>query len=305
VIKLDGEKVDALEWISSGATYRNLQWFETTSFGGRAHPYAGPYAFEGHPNQFLAILSMSDLPLDHELRAGNSTITIGDMVENAKKEVNSREEVTWTLWALSHYLPPDAAWRNKLGESWSIERMVQQQTREGTQNAACGGTHGLFALAYARNMYLKKSGQPLRGVWLEADQKIRNYVEHARALQNSDGTFSSNYFRGQGYARDVETRLATTGHTLEFIVIAVPEKRLKEEWLRRAVQALTSDLIEHRAMPLDCGPLYHAVDGLAIYRDRTRPIPSSLAEETAPADEPADAEATTPDPAETASKPEE
>ena len=101
-IKLGDKKVSAIEWMSNGAKFRGDNWFEKTQYGGRAHPYSYAYAFEGHPNQFLAILSIANLPRDHTFKAGNDTITIADMVRHAQAEVNSSEEITWTLWALSH-----------------------------------------------------------------------------------------------------------------------------------------------------------------------------------------------------------
>lgn len=269
-IKKDGRKVSAIDWIADNPTYRNEPWFQTTQYGGQAHPYSQPYLFEGHPNQFLAILTMSNLPLDFKLKAGNETITIADIVNNSKMEMNDQEEITWSLWALSHYLSPDSQWTNKYGEDWSVERMVRIQTRESVDDAACGGTHGLFAMSYARNVY-QKTGRPLRGVWLEADQKIRRYVESARSLQNSDGTFSDDFFRGRSSSSDFTTTCASSGHTLEFLMMALPQKRLKESWVRRGVAAMSQGLIDHRREPLECGPLYHALSGLVLYRLRTFP----------------------------------
>lgn len=269
-IKKNGQKISAIDWIADNPTYRDEPWFQTTQYGGQAHPYSQPYLFEGHPNQFLAILTMSNLPLDFKLKAGNETITIADIVNNSKMELNDQEEVTWSLWALSHYLSPDSQWINKHGEDWSVERMVRIQTRESVDDAACGGTHGLFALSYARNVY-QNTGRPLRGAWLEADQKIRRYVESARSLQNSDGTFSNDFFRGRTSSYDFTTTCASSGHTLEFLMMALPQKRLKENWVRRGVAAMAQGLIDHRREPLECGPLYHALSGLRLYQLRTFP----------------------------------
>ncbi len=270
-IKQDGERVKAIDWISQGALFRGEPWFQKTRYGGRAHPYSTDYAFEGHPNQFLAILAIAEVPKEHTIiTAQGETITIADMVRHAQMEVSSREEITWTLWALSHYLEPNTRWQNKYGEQWSIEQLVQMQTQEPVENAACGGSHGLFSLTYARNTYLK-TDRPLRGVWLEADQKIQRYIREARAYQNSDGTFSTDYFSGSGHSYQFETRLNTSGHTLEFLTLALPKERLKDQWIRRAVHAISKDLIDHRRSPAECGSLYHAMDGLVIYRQRTRP----------------------------------
>jgi hypothetical protein len=272
VIKQNGVKVNALDWIASGPVYKEQPWFEKMPYGAHAHPYNNvPYAFQGHPNQFMAYMTLCDLPRDFKFKTSSGEMaTITDFINGAQMEVNDREEVTWTLWFLSHYIEPDAHWINKDGQPWSMERLVQIENGKVVTSAACGGTHGLFALAYARNAY-RESGRPLTGAWFEADQKVQRYVEEARANQNSDGTFSSNYFQGPGYSTDFVKRIGTTGHILEFICVAVPQSRLQEEWVRRAVTALAHDLAENRATAAECGALYHAVDGLSIYRTRVWP----------------------------------
>ena len=271
LIKHQGEKVRALDWISNRATYKGTAWFQKTAYGGRAHPYTADYAFEGHPNQFLAILAWAGVSREHRfILPTDETITVADLVRNAQSEVNTAEEITWTLWALSRYLEPDETWQNKYRQRWSIEHLVRIQTEASVYSAACGGTHGLFALAVARNEYLK-TGRPLRGVWLQADQKIRRYIREAQAYQNRDGSFSSNYFQSGGYSPDFQTRLNTSGHTLEFLAVGLPEEALNQQWVRNGVHAVARDLLEHRDKPIECGSLYHAVDGLIIYRDRTWP----------------------------------
>ena len=262
-----GRLINAVDWISQNQTFNGKRWFQKTRYGGRAQPYTKDYIFEGHPNQFLAMMALAGYPLDHKLTTGDSPITVRDLVENAKKEVNSRDEPTWTLWSLSHYLGPDATWTNKYREAWSIERLVSLQTRAPTGNAACGGTHGLFAVAIALNTY-KKTNRPLRGVWMQAEQRIRRYTAIARSTQNFDGSFSSQYFRSRGYSRKFARRLNTSGHVLEFLMLSLPKKRLNEAWVRKAVASVANDLIANRHVPAEPGALYHALDGLILYRQR-------------------------------------
>lgn len=266
-VKHNGTAVSGLNWISTGPTFDNVRWFEATEHGGRAQPYSRPYAFEGHANQFLAILSMSGLELDHEFQTATGSITMEDMLKHAQKTIDIKDEVTWTLWALSRYLPPNAQWRNAKGELWSIERLVRIQTEKPIQGSPCGGTHGLFALAHARNIYLRQ-GKPLRGVWLEAEYKLRKYINTARMQQNSNGTFSTNFFRGREYNADFNKRMASAGHILEFLMIALPQEELQEQWVRRGIEATARDLLQNRKAYVRCSPLYHAVDGLTIYLDR-------------------------------------
>jgi hypothetical protein len=270
LIQVDGQKLSAVDWLSThGATFQGEPYFQKTEFGGRGHSFTKPMYFEGHPTQFLAYLSTCGLSLDFPIKSGDATLTVGDIVRDAQKQIRTGDEPGWTLWALSSYLPPDATWENKSGEAWSIERLVRSQTYEPVTTAACGGTHGLFALTWARGQYLKTE-QPLRGVWLEADQKIRRYVEEARTLQNPDGSFSVDFFKGRRAVREAKDRLAASGHTLEFVVLALPESRLGEPWVRSGVSSLTRDLLETRKQALEPAPLYHAIDGLILYRDRVR-----------------------------------
>jgi hypothetical protein len=267
-IKVNGEKVSALNWLTERRSYKGQPIVEHTPHGGRFHTFTEPYAFEGHPNQFLAIATMSELSVDF---AFNTTVggqvTIQDMINHAKADVNDREEITWTLWALSRYLPVDSEWFSAAGEPWSIERLVQIQTYANPTDAACGGTHGLFALSLARNSYLA-TGKPLRGIWLEADQKIKRFIAKSKSLQNEDGTFSTEYFKGPGESSDFGKRIATSGHILEFLMVAAQDDQLQQEWMQKAVFAVANDLVENRKAAADCGPLYHALHALVLYRQR-------------------------------------
>lgn len=265
-----GEEISGIEWITSGVTFDGMPLWEATPHGGRGHPFTRPYAFEGHPTQFMGYMTMANIPLEYEVRTPTKIITIRDIINDAKMQVHEGVEITWTLWALAHYEEPDAQWFNAAGEPWSIERLVRLQINEPVTSGACGGCHGLFALAYARNMYLS-TGKPLRGVWFEADQKIKQYILQAQALQNADGSFSTNHFNGPGYSDDFATRIATSGHQLEWLMIALPQSKLKEQWVRNGIGNVARDLVNNRHVASDCGPLFHGMHALVVYRQRTVP----------------------------------
>lgn len=271
-VRVGNKYMPAIDWLSTAnPVYQGKHLFEVTQHGGRTHPYVEPYLFEGHPNQFLGILTMSNLPKTHTFVANTGQkITIEDIISNAKKEVNSREEITWTLWFLSHYLEPDAEWYNADGEFWSIEKLVQIQTRANVRTAACGGTHGLFALAFARNNYMRRANQPLRGVWLEADQKLQRYTAEAKAIQKSNGSFPTKYFQGYGEPEDFEDRIKSSGHMMEWLMISVSDEELKQPWVRRGIYYVAYQILANRNAQADTGPLYHALDALVLFRDRMK-----------------------------------
>lgn len=221
------------------------------------------------PLSFLRLLSQSNLPTDYQFHVQGKVVTLNDLVNNTMKEVNTKEEVTWVLWALQHFLSSDASWTNQLNETWSIERLVQMESNAPVVGAPCGGNHRLFALTRARDKYLASGGR-LRGAWFQADQKIKQHIELARSLQNGDGSFSSDSYKGPGHTNDVNKRFNTTGHTMEFLSISLPKERLNEPWVRNAIWMLSRELIIHRDTKIDCGPLFHSLDALILYRERIR-----------------------------------
>lgn len=282
-LRHQGRPVNALEYMSNKAHFKGAYWFEKTAYGGRAHPYNGTmWDFEGHVNQTLALIAMSNPSLDHKFEVrGGETVTMQDMVNHAKMMVNTKEEITWTLWFLTHYVDQDEEWTNAYNQYWSMEELVAHQNRFEPTRAPCGGTHGLFALAYARNAYLQKHGQ-LRGAWLEADQKLQRYIATAKSMQNRDGSFATGFFKSSGYSREVEERLKTSGHMLEWLMMALPKAELEKTWVESAVNAVAVDLIRSASQSAECGALYHSLHALVLYRQRMMPEsvphPETLAE---------------------------
>ncbi len=266
-------------------------YFESTAYGGRAHPYVVSFAFEGHPNQFLAILSMSDLPLTHRFKVSDSQkpgaekfVTMADMVRHAQMDIHvgNPNEVAWTLWFLANYIEPDAKWTDKSGTPWSMEQLVTVQTNAplfagGKDVAPCGGTHGLFALACACNSYQQKFGK-LDGAWLRARQKLDQHIQFAQNMQNRDGTFSSAFFRASEWSAEMGPRFKSSGHMLEWLMMALPAEQLEQQWVKNAVSRVANDLIYWQNAPLkpaETGAMYHAVHALVLYRNRIEP-PTSV-----------------------------
>ncbi|HET6425634.1 MAG TPA: hypothetical protein VFG20_18235, partial [Planctomycetaceae bacterium] len=276
-VRVGTEKMPAIEWVATMEPQFDRQpLLLKTQHGAKFHPFTRPYAFEGHPSQTLALMSESKLPLDYKFKIGNETVTISDFLNSTMMEVNPREEITWVLWALINYVKVDTQWVNQWGQAWSIESLVQHQVRARVEGGPCGGNHGLFVLVRARDKYLA-DGRPLRGVWLEADQKIQRYVQIARSLQNQDGSFSSEFYEGRGHSRDMNERFNTTGHTFEFLSIGLTNAQLNEPWVRSAATVLANELYQHRRAQPDCGPLYHSLNALMNYRDRLRPPQPAVA----------------------------
>ena len=140
--------------------------------------------------------------------------------------------------------------------------------------AACGGTHRLFGLTWAYHLHLKRGGKK-EGVWKDTADKLQFYKERAHSLQNPDGSFSTDYFKGPAKKADPQLRIGTTGHTVEWLSLAMTDEELKSRWMQEAVHALAMMILNMGDQSVESGSLYHAAHGLHLYYDRMfgRPAP--------------------------------
>ena len=119
----------------------------------------------------------------------------------------------------------------------------------------------------ALNQHLSNGGE-LTGVWEQADEVVQKAIDDARRWQNPDGSLSTNYFRRPGSSPDLAIGLGSTGHVLEFLVLAMNDDQLSEPWVSRAADHLCELCDQTREVQLECGALYHAIHGLVLYRER-------------------------------------
>jgi hypothetical protein len=266
-LTLSGERIYAIRWLSkTDPRYKGEPLLNPSVHGAYFHPYSTPAIFEGHQGQFLALLSETKLPLTHKFTIGVKEYTLQDFINHTKETINGQGELTWILWGLQQYVDPDEIWRTKQGESWSIEELVRREVEADIIGAPCGGNHRLFALTRSRDRFIQKWKRPF-GVWASADQRIQEYIEKAKSLQNPDGSFSGNFYRNNNQPVDTNRVLTTTGHTLEFLAIALPERRLAEPWVQNAVSKLCDALNDFKSKQ-EIGPVYHSLDALILYQER-------------------------------------
>lgn len=242
---------------------------------------------QGHPDQWLGYLSQcgvaggpqgrGGIPLDTRLVVAGRERSVGDLLAQAKHDIRPGQEATWTLMALATYLPTTATWTAGDGEPWSVERVVEMESEADIFGAACGGAHRLYALAVARAARRAEgaaaadetaSGDDAGAGWSAAERVLEDCIDRARRFQQADGCFSIHSFDRPGTSPDVGARLSATGHVFEVLAVALDDERLREPWVTRAADRLTTFLEQTADVAVECGGLYHACHGLAIYRRR-------------------------------------
>ncbi len=273
VADAEGKEVSAVDHLLNGGGMRGwtvevIDHEATGEKGLRAILEQGSRTGQGHADQWFAVLAQCGLPQDQVIRVGSQSVTMSDFVTQVMADIpmNLEREYSWTLIGLTSYLPTDYQWEVD-GDEWSIQRLVQIESEHELAVSACGGSHRLIGLTMALNQHLQQKG-PVEGPWKAAESRIQAAIQRAREYQNPDGTFSTNYFARPGRSADLAENLGATGHTLEFLVLAMSDDQLQAPWVKRSVLRLCEIFRNTRGVPLECGALYHAAHGLALYRTR-------------------------------------
>lgn len=229
---------------------------------------------QGHPDQWLGYLSQTGLTPEDTITVAGQPHKIRELMTQAQWDLTPGLEATWTLMALSHpdFWPTGERWTARNGETWTLERLAEMEAKAPVVGGSCGGTHRLYALAVMVNRYRLENNvtdpQALTGGWAVAHRRVREFMDQAQRQQNSDGTFSGNYFARPGEATKIDDRIGTTGHIFEFLTAAMTDAELQQPWMLRACERLVTLMEFAQDESLDCGGLYHAAHGLLLYRER-------------------------------------
>ena len=285
-------KVNAVGWMCYNQPCHGEQLFYLDR--GTLVARRGP-GLQGHLGQFLAIVAQSHVPADFPMQVGGKKFTLQDLINHEKSDCREGEELTFKLIGLSHYLDSDAEWTTTNGQKWNIPRLIREELKQPILRvAACGGNHRLMGHSYA--LYKRrKQGKPIDGQFLRAEKFIADYHRYTWGLQNADGSFSTRWFEGREAKPDLDRRLKTTGHTLEWMAFSIPEEQLQAPRMVKAVNYLVDLLAKNSNREWEVGPRGHAIHALRIY-DRRLFKPRDLVTPTStPTEPPAAAKAKAPE----------
>ncbi|MFM7034509.1 MAG: hypothetical protein ACKOYJ_04845 [Planctomycetia bacterium] len=261
-----GDLVNAIGWMNMGGRCHGQVMLVAS--GDRLTALQG-VGVQGHSAQYLAILAQCRVSKNSPITVQSKTFTLADLIEEEKLACRSGTELTFALIAMAHYLPSDATWTSREGEKWSLPRLVEEEIAQPVRGAACGGTHRLFGLSYGCQRRLKATGA-LDGVYLRADKYVRDYQNLAlKKLQNRDGSFSTEWFKYPADREDdIDRKVQTTGHILEWLVSSLDQERLYESRVVAAAEFLAAALASEPSREWKIGPLGHALHALTIYQER-------------------------------------
>jgi hypothetical protein len=261
-----GDLVNSIGWMNMGGRCRGQVMLGTD--GERLVAMRG-VGVQGHAAQYLAILAQCRVALNSPITLQSRSFTVADLVAEEQLACRAGTELTFALIGLAHYLPTDSVWTARDGGEWSLERLVAEEIEQPIRGAPCGGTHRLFGLAYACQRRVRATGG-LDGHYRRADQFVRDYQDFALTkLQNRDGSFSTEWFKYPADREDdIDRKVQTTGHILEWLVGSLDQQRLYEPRVMAAAEFLSAALLREPSREWKIGPLGHALHALTIYQER-------------------------------------
>jgi hypothetical protein len=263
-VAVGNKTFSTIAWIAGNNACRGQRPFEEQN--GRINARSG-VGLQGHQGQLLAIFSLCDVPTNYSLYAGEKEYSVKDLIETEMLACQSGQELTFTLIGLAHYLDTDAEWKNAQGETWNFERLIREELAQPIVGAACGGTHRLMGYSHALRKR-RAEGKPITGQWKRADIYTQDFINYAYRLQNRDGSMSTDWFEGREDNGDMDRKIQTTGHMVEWLLTITPDSQLQNPRLVSAIQFLSSTMYRERGHDWSIGPKGHALRSLAMYYER-------------------------------------
>jgi hypothetical protein len=243
------------------------------------------YGLQQRPGQFLAVLAQSGVPKDYEIRVGEHHGTVADLVEYEKLDCRKGTDLSARLIGLAFYVEANQTWKNQLGETWSIERIVEEELDRKVTGGKTELTDQLLGLSYTVDRRLRQK-LPLEGQFVRARDYISKFQNYAFELQNPDGSWHPRIFVLKGTSNDKVGLLRSNGRILEWLAMSFPKDRLDDPPVVSSV-AYVLGLLNSRnsrrgstsMTAAEMVDRMHALRALSIYdqryfkpRDRQEPV---------------------------------
>jgi hypothetical protein len=260
-----GRLVTSVGWLCYNKPCKGQMLMHVTREGQLRAKYG--VGLQGHLGQLLAMLAQCRVSTNYPIHVANQEFTIADLIEAEKETCYPNSELTFKLIALQYYLDLNDTWLNDQGEQWDFPRLVREELAQPIRGAACGGTHRLSGLSLTVKRRLQR-GEPLDGEYREAAEFIKKYHQYAFRLQNRDGSLSTSWFQGRGDDDDIDRRIKTTGHILEWLCYSLSDEELRDQRTIRAVSYLANLMYSNYDHEWEVGPVSHATHALLLYDER-------------------------------------
>jgi hypothetical protein len=231
------------------------------------------YGYQENPSEFLAMLAMSRVPATYPIRVGKDVRKVSDIIAAEKLACRSGGDASFRLIALSYYVDEDG-WKNDLGETWSIDRLVGEELKRPSASGSEQGIDRLLGLSCAVKIQLHR-GETLNGSLQRANQYIVEFQRYAIQLQNPDGTWGPMFLAARSKGADIASQVYGTGRVLEWLTMSLSDDSLQNPRIFASVDVaarlLGDQQLQSMAPSLSTRSIVsigHALHALSVYDER-------------------------------------
>ena len=195
--------------------------------------------YQHRQGALLAMLAMSNIMPNYELKISGGAYTIEHLVASEMAAVSKGTNMSQTLVGLSFYVEPSKDWKNEMGESWTIEKMVTEELNRSIDQGSTDVTDWLLGLTAAVKLY-EEEGKALRGPMALAKKQLGTYQDFVLSVQNENNLWHPKFFLYKGTSADAYETLYSSGHILRWLLVSLSDDQLKDPKVVKAVTSLAA-----------------------------------------------------------------
>ena len=221
------------------------------------------HGYQQRPAGMAAMLAMSNIMPNYELKVGGSSYTIAHLIASEKAAVSKGMNMSMGLVALSFYGEAGDQWKNELGEVWNIEKMVTSELNRSIDQGTSDVADWLLGLTAAVKLY-ESENKPVRGAMSLAKRQLNTYQDFVLSIQNDRHLWHPRFFLYKGFNPDAFETMYSSGHVLRWLVFSLPDKDLQDPKVVRSVMSLAMTV--NRVKPETMANVLNAkqLEGLAV-----------------------------------------
>ena len=236
------------------------------------------FGFQSKRGELLAALAFAKIDRNYEIRINDEKFRVQDLVDAEKLACTKGANLSTVAVGLAHYSQnPDETWTNAFGETWSLAKILDQETRRPVDWGSTEATDKLLALTFV-HARLKKGALRDSPELKRAETTLIALKGRVWALFNDATLAETLFFDEKVKLATPHMRLYVNGALLRWLTLTASAEELRSEKTRRAVFELCG-LVDQlfnsvddldKLAPLDEESLAVAMQTLLLYRARVK-----------------------------------
>ncbi|MDO5308142.1 MAG: hypothetical protein Q4G03_01395 [Planctomycetia bacterium] len=242
--------------------------------------------FQSQRGELLAALAFARVTRDYEMRVGSNHYSVNDLIAWEKYSCSSHADLTLVAVGLAYYSQnPDETWENAFGETWSLGRILEEETRRPVDWGTPSCVDKLLAFSYlvAR---LKQSAANASGTLTPTLTRIERFLVAIKAriweLYGDNNLSNVLFFNAKTTISNPYMSLYVNGKLFRWLTIVASPEEIQSSKMKRAaaeICALVDQLFNsidnlEELSAIDEDSLCIALQALATFR-KTLPVQRS------------------------------